>query len=281
MVRIHVGQPLIQHLSQARISRTAMDQTPPTIDGPPPMPTSTSLVSRMMNVFAAPGEVFEEVKRTSNQAANWLVPAILAAVLGVVATVIIFSQPTVVRQIREQQEKAFDQQVKDGKMTRQQADQILASMEKVMGPMMMIGGSVAVVIIAFARLFWWGLIMWLLARWALKVEVPYLKAVAVAGLASLIITLGGIVQLLLGVILGKMMATISPALVLKEFDFTSRMHFLLGAVNLFKIWTMVVLGIGLARLTGSSWAKATVLMLIYWAVFSLALVGMKLGQFAL
>jgi len=258
-----------------------MDQTPPIAEGPPPVPESTSLVSRMMNVFASPGEVFEEVKRTSNQAANWVVPAILAAVIGVVATLIIFSQPTVVRQIREQQEKAFEQQVKDGKMTRQQADQILAGMEKMMGPMMMIGGSVGAVIVAFARLFWWGLVMWLIARWALKVEVPYLKAVAVAGLASLIITLGAVVQLLLGVILGKMMATLSPALVLKEFDFTNRLHFLLGAVNLFKIWTMVVLGIGLARLTGSSWAKATVLMLIYWVVFSLALVGMKLGQFAL
>jgi hypothetical protein len=258
-----------------------MDQTPPIAEGPPPVPETTSLASRMMNVFASPGEVFEEVKRTPNQTTNWLVPAILAAVVGVVATVLIFSQPTIKRQIREQQEKAFQQQVNEGKMTQQDADKILAGMEKFMGPMMMVGGSLSVIAMAFGRLFLWGLVMWLIARWLLKVDVPYLKMVAVAGLSSLIITLGGIVQLLLGVILGKMMATVSLALFLKDFEFTNRMHFLLAAVNLFKLWAMVLLGLGLARLTASSWAKATLLMLIYWAVFSLVLIGIGLGQFTL
>jgi len=260
-----------------------MDQTPPTAEAPPPVPHSstTSLPSRMLNVFASPGEVFEEVKRTPNAAVNWLVPAIIAGVIGVVATLLIFSQPTIQRQVREGQEREMEKRVKAGEMTQQQADQASAMMEKVMGPMMMIGGSIGAVVVGFGRVFWWGLMLWLIARWALKVQIPYLKAVEVAGLSSLIITLGAIVQLLLGVILGKMIATASPALFLKEFDLTSRMHFLLGAVNLFKVWTMVVLGLGLARLTGSSWAKATVLMLIYWAVLSLILIGIGLGQFAL
>ena len=258
-----------------------MDQTPPTAAGPPPVPESTSLVSRMVNTFASPGEVFEEVKRTPNQSTNWIVPAILAAVVGVIATVLIFSQPTIKRQIREQQEKAFQQQVNAGKMTQQDADKILEGMEKFMGPMMMIGGSAAALAMAFGRVFLWGLVMWLIARWVFKIQISYLKAVGVAGLVTLIMTLGGIVQLLLGVILGKMMAGVSLALFLKEFDFTKRTHFLLGAVNVFKLWSMVLLGLGLARFTGSSWAKSTLFMLIYWAVFSLILIGIGLGQFTL
>jgi len=235
----------------------------------------------MVNTFAAPGEVFEEVQRTPNQSTNWIVPAILAAVVGVIATVLILSQPTIKRQIREQQEKAFQQQVNDGKMTQQDADKILEGMEKFMGPMMMVFGSATAVAMAFGRVFLWGLVMWLIARWVFKTQIPYLKAVGVAGLVTLIMTLGGIVQLLLGMILGKMMAGVSLALFLKEFEFTNKVHFLLGAVNLFKLWAMALLGLGLARFTGSSWAKSTLFMLIYWAVFSLILIGIGLGQFTL
>ena len=260
-----------------------MDQTPPPVEMPPSLPQAltTSLTSRLVNVFASPSEVFEEVKRTPNAAANWLVPAVLAAVVGVVATLLIFSQPTIQRQIREQQERAFEQQVKDGKMTQQQADKMLETMEKISGPMMKIGGSIGAVVMGFGRLFWWGLVLWLIARWGLKSEIPYLKAVEVAGLSSMIITLGAVVQLLLGVILGKMMATVSLALLLKDFDFTNRMHFLLAAVNVFNFWLVGLLGLGLARLTGSSWGKATLFVLVYWVVISLALIGMKLGQFAM
>jgi len=256
-----------------------MEPTSPGVETPPE--PRSSLVARLMNVFAAPGEVFDEVKATPTTVMNWLAPAILAAVAGVVATLVIFSQPTILRQVREEQEKAMQQQVEAGKMTQQQADRSLEAMGKFTGPMMKIAGSAGAVVMSFARLFWWGLVLWLIAKWALKADIRYMKAVEIAGLSSLIITLGAIVELLLGVLLGKMIATVSPALFLKEFDPTSRVHFMLGAVNLFKLWAMVVLSLGLARLTGVPWGKATLLMLIYWAVFTLMLIGLKLGQFTL
>jgi len=266
-----------------------MDQTPPNLETPPagpptpPLPSvaRTSLVARLFNVYAAPGEVFDEVKATGTTVVNWLVPALLGAVVGVVATWMIFSQPTILRQIREQQEKAMQQRVEAGKMTQQQADQTLEAMQKFSGPMMKIGGSISAVVVTVVRLFWWGLVLMLIARWGLKRPIPYLKAVEVAGLASMIAVLGGIVQLLLGVILGKMMATASLALLLKEFDFTKKTHFLLAAVNLFNFWLVAVMGLGLARLSGSSFARATFLLLAYWVVISLLLIGVGMGQFAL
>ena len=257
-----------------------MDQMPPTTEGPPPVPESSSLLSRMVNVFAAPDEVFEEVKRTPKTAANWLVPAIISAVVGVVAAVVLFSQPTILRQMQEGQTRVMEKQVQDGKMTQEQADKATEAMEKIIGPMMMVIGAVGAVAVSFGRVFWWGLVMMLIAKWFLKSQIRYLKAVEIAGLASLIITLGGVVQTLLAVFLGKM-ATVSLTLLLKEFDFTSKLHFMLGAVNLFKLWAIVVLGAGLARLAGVSWAKATLLMLVYWVVWSLVLIGINMGQFTL
>src|SRR6516162_4011560 len=85
--------------------------------------TGMSLAGRLMNVFAAPGEVFEEVRIRPPSVANWLVPMLIFAVVGTIGAFIMFSQPAIIQQIHEQQAAAMDKQVKDGKLTQAQADQ--------------------------------------------------------------------------------------------------------------------------------------------------------------
>ena len=60
-----------------------------------------SLTARLFNVFADPGEVFEEVKNGKPSAANWMVPALVFALAGVISVVVIFSQPAIVQQIHD------------------------------------------------------------------------------------------------------------------------------------------------------------------------------------
>jgi len=74
----------------------------------PPLPAdrsvtpTSSLGARLLNVYATPGEVFEEVRQSPPSAANWLVPVLLSCLISVISAVAIFSQETVVRQIQEQ-----------------------------------------------------------------------------------------------------------------------------------------------------------------------------------
>ena len=176
----------------------------------------------------------------------------------------------------------MEQQVKDGKLTRQQADQALAVMEKFTGPTMMaIFGSVGAVVTSFIRLFWWGLVLLLLGRWFLKARFDYLKAVEVAGLASMITILGMIVSMLLIVNLGKMFSTPSLALVINDFDEKNKSHLMLGAVNVFNFWLIGVLGAGLSRLAGVPFLRAVFVVLGYWLAVSLLLIFIGLGTFAL
>jgi len=260
-----------------------MDQTPPNLEAPPPAPPSptSSLPARLMNVIASPAEVFDEVKATPTTTSNWVVPALIASVLGIVFTLVMFSQPAIQRQVRQQQEKAFEQQVKAGKMTQQQADQAIEMTQKFTGPIMKIVGAVSAVFMSFTKLFWWALVLWLIAKWFLKVDVPYMKVVEVVGLSSIIVVLGGIVALLLMVIFGKMFASASLGLLVSEFDVTNKKHFLLAAVNVFNFWFVAVVGLGLARLAGASFGRATLIFLAYWVAMSLLLIGIGMGQFAL
>jgi hypothetical protein len=122
-------------------------ETAPANPDSEPQPVQMTLWARLMNVFAAPGDVFEEVKNSQPSTANWLAPAFIFIVVGMISSIVIFSQPAIVQQIRDQQAKVMDQQVKAGKLTQAQADQALAAMDKFAGPtMLMAFGCVGAVV---------------------------------------------------------------------------------------------------------------------------------------
>jgi len=250
-----------------------MDQ-PPFIAETPPTPASkapsTSLAARLLNVFAIPGDVFDEIKASPYAAANWVVPALIAAVVGALSAVVIFSQPTIQQKIREQQEQMIEKQVKAGTMSRADADRAEAMIGKMSNPTMLkVFGAFGAAAGGFVRLFWLGLVLWLLGRWFLKVRFGYLKAVEVAGLASMISVLGMIVTMLLVVNFGKLTSTPSLALAISDFDMKNKSHLLLGALNVFDFWLIGVMASGLARLAGVPFVRAAFLVLGYWIVAEL------------
>lgn len=247
----------------------------------PPAP-ATSLASRLLNVIAAPGDVFTEIKSAPTQVANWLVPVLLFAVVGIISVCIMFSQPAIRQTIHDQQVKALDKQVQQGKMTQAQEDQALQVMDKFMGPTMLaVFGSIGMVMTSFISVFWWALVLWLLGRWLLKAHFGYLKAVEVAGLSSLIISLGMVIGTPLCVIFGRLNAGPSLALLVSDFDLSNRVHLLLGAANAIYFWHTVVLAVGLAKLSGASTARAALVVFTYWVLIELLLIAVGLGSWTL
>jgi len=254
--------------------------TPEPVSAAPP-PTS-SLAERLLNVFVAPGEVFAEVKTARASVANWLVPVLIYAGVGVISVCLMFAQPAIQQSIHDQQVKAMDKLVQQGKMTQAQEDQALQVMEKFFGPTMLaVTGSFSLVIYSFASVFGWALVLWLAGLWGLKIRFGYLKAVEVSGLACLITVLGMVFTTLLAVILGRLYAGPSLGLFVNSFDPTNRGHLLLGAINVVNLWHAGVLAVGLARLSGAPAGKAAVVIFGFWVVLELLLIGIGLGQWAL
>jgi len=228
-------------------------------------PTS-SLAGRPLNVFAAPSEVFEELRTSAPATANWLVRLLLACLVGLSYAFAVFSQESILQSMREAQEKAMQQRVDAGKMTRQQADQALSVSEQFMGPTMMkVFGSVGAVVANCVMLFLVALIIWLLGRWAFKNRFPYLKAMEVAGLAGTINILGGIVAMLLAVVMGNMAMTPGPVLLVHEFDPANKVHAFLAQLNVFMLWYIALLSLGLAKLCRVAFGKAAIWLFGVWA----------------
>jgi hypothetical protein len=239
-----------------------------------PQPPSMSLWGRLLNVFATPGDVFQEVKDAKVSTANWLVPSLILIVVSWVSSLLIFSQPSINHQLSEITEQAIQKQVERSQMSEQQAEQARAMGEKWAGISAKIGAALTPVIAGFVTPFFWGLIVWGVGAGLLKAKFPYMKAVEIVGLANMVNVLEIILRTLLIVGLGNLYASTSLVLLVKQFDPQNTVHSLLALVNVMTFWLLAVRGIGLARLSGVSFAKALAWVFGVWVAYTGLLVGL-------
>ena len=239
---------------------------------PTSSPESTapsSLFGRLANVIASPAEVFDELRTAPRRAANWLVPAILLAVIGAICGLVVVSQPAIAQQLREVRDQAIQKQVAKGEITAQDAERASATLEK-LGP---IFATVAAVVGAamdgFARPFVAAAILWLLAVKVFKAPLPYLTAVEAAGLASVVLVLGRVINSLIVLVMGNLFVNASPILLVGKVDLSKASHLFLANLDAFSLWYLVVIAVALSRLTNVPLARAGSCCLAVWVVLGL------------
>ena len=229
----------------------------------------SSFMTRATNVFMSPGELYAEVAQAPPQTTSWLLPFMLSIVMALVITVALFNNPTLRQQIYDMQEKGMKKAVAEGKMTQENADRASEAMES-SGPVMFIaiGGTSAVFIVA-AIFFGVSLLLWLAGKYMMAMPGGYKKMLEVFGLASLIGVLGSIITLLLMNVMNSFYASPSGALlVLDSFDSANKMHRLLSSLNIFTVWEMAIVGLGMSRISGKSVGTGMGISLGLWAVWT-------------
>src|SRR5579884_308375 len=229
---------------------------------PPPTPEQamtpfTSVGAKMANVFVTPAEVFDEVRSSPINSANWFVPLIVNILAGIIYIMTIYSQPTIIQQLREQQEAPLETMVKQGKMSRQAADQQIARMESFMSPGFMKTTGILMMFFASpAMLFFVAVIFWLVGRFAFGAHFEFMKGVEAIGFASMIGVLQLVFMTLLAVIYGSLFMNVRPVLLIKHFNPNNLWHVFIASLNLMVVWYFAVLAIALQRFTGTRFWKA-------------------------
>jgi len=242
-----------------------MENPPPVLETGPQAPQpAMSLGARLFNVFATPGEVFEQIKNSRVSAANWVLPALLLIVVSWLGAWLVFSQDSIKQQVREITDQAIEKQVQKSHMSEQQAEQARAVGAKFGSIGTIVSAVAAPVFAAFLTPFWWGLIIWLVGSKAFNASFSYMKAVEVAGLAGMISVLDAIVRTLLILVLGNLFASPSLAVFVKQFDPQNHVHGMLAVVNVMSFWVLSVRALGLARLTGAGFGKAAAWVFGIW-----------------
>ena len=239
---------------------------------PETLPPPTSFFTRFSNVFASPGELFAEVAVQPVQLSSWLIPLFLSILLMVGTTMLIFSNDSLRTQALEKQREAIQKMINEGKITQEQADKQLQMMEG--SKLMLVFAGAAALGMSLIVFFAIPLIVWLAAMMMLKYHGGYFKIVEAYGLTVFVSFLGGIVTIMLMNIFQSIYASPGGWLLLAQsYDSKNSVHTLISAVNIFYLWQVALIGIGLSRLTGKPAGAGMGVAFGLWAVVVLVIVA--------
>jgi len=228
---------------------------------------STSLRDRLLNIFVAPGEVFEEVVASPRSTGDWRLPVLLNCLAGIVLFLVVAARSPVAPGTDGEGQSTLTSSVSatpPGAAAAPFGDAGSEAAARLVGPS-------AIVAVNFAGTFWSALVLWLAGRLFLKTRFPFLKTVEIAGLTTVILALGTVVTTLLVWVTGDGFARPAMSLLVGEFNPANKFHQALAAMNFFHVWMAAVLSIGLAKLSDVTAKEAAVWVFGYWIVLRLAL----------
>jgi hypothetical protein len=228
-----------------------------------------SLPARLLNVFAVPGEVFEDVRASVPSLANWLAPAFLYLLVGWVGAWLVYSQPAVQQRMQEMQTQLIQKMVDKGMIPKDQTEKQMAGAR--IG--MMIGPYLEPMFEAFVLPVLWALVLWGVGRMVFKANFEFIKALEVSGLANAIAVLGDLVHTLLVVGLGNMITSASPATLMNGADPQKPTFAVLAVFNITTLWLLAVRSVGLARLCGVQFMTAAFWVFGIWFLW----MGLAIG----
>jgi len=248
------------------------ENTPVETDILPAAQESISLGDAMAGVFTEPGDTFEAVKRSAKRN-YWLIPVLILIAVSILSSILVTRDEELVSEIKTQQNEAmkkrFDEAVKEGKMTRESADEQLENTEKMFGGSMfvilgIVGSIFGVLIIFFikALIYWGGLKVF-------KGSAGYVDIMNVLGLTALITTIQMVVDTALAIVMGKLMMNIGPVLLFTQESVGKDTFVLLANFDLINIWYLIIVGIGLAKISDLKNSQTIPFVFVLWIAWVL------------
>ncbi len=223
------------------------------------------LVKRIIGVFLSPSATFAAVR----QRPNWLVPAIIIVLISL-------GQVHLMKPViqKEQQTRIIEKMEEKG-VPQEQIDNTLEKSMKAMNYTI----YPTVVIVTFINFLIGAAIWFFVGRTILGADVKYAQMLGVNVYRYFITTLGGLIKL--PIILAKQTLNVhfSLATFLPDAQKETFLYKFLAQVEVFNIWSIAVLCIGIAVVTRTDVKKIwpwVVILFVLWYVVSIG-VGSLVG----
>lgn len=231
-----------------------------------------SLTDALSGVFTEPGETFSSVKNSPKKN-YWLIPILIFILISVLSRYLVTNDEEIYSEIKTKQteavKKRLDEAVKEGKMSQEDANSRMEQMEKGFsktGPLFWISIIVAPIIFVFIFLFLKGLIFWGGLK-IFKSPVSYMQIITVLGLASIIDSIQTIIDSVLAIVTGRIMANIGPILIFPKDSLSDKMSTFLAHFDLLNIWYFIILGIGFAVIGNLKSRQTIPLVFVLWLIW--------------
>jgi hypothetical protein len=229
--------------------------------------TKMSFTDKIVGILSSPGEVYAYVAKSVEEKSNWVIPFISTILITVIFTFVVFKQPAIQTEMQNVQEKAFQKQIDQGKMTQEQVDKAM-EYSKPGSPMFLIFGSIGAVLVMALVLFGYSLLYWLAGKIFFKSVIGYSKILEVYGLSMLVMVITSLLTMILVVAMGTIHAAPALSMLVSDFDPTNKVHKLLAAINLFTFWQLAVVTIGLSKVWNITIMKALAVTGAVWIIWT-------------
>lgn len=233
-----------------------------TLQAPSPVPGNAhpGLISRLSNLFFSPTSTFKAIQTKP----DWIVPALIFAVIMALFGYIQVTNPGLIKAQREMVEQMMEKMNVPPEQVAQQMEAGQAR-SRITTPLGAFAGPVIMLIFI-------GSAIWLfVSNVIFGAKARYGQMLGVTSYTALITALGTLVKLPIMTAKGDLMvhfsiATFLPASMSKTFVYT----FLMFATDIFNIWTIAVLAIGVAVVsnlkTSKVWPVVVLINLVYYAI---------------
>ncbi len=229
---------------------------------------------KMIGIFTEPAKTYESISKFPPRTIDWFLPVFLTFLIIAITQIVINSNKGLHSQIVDKQitrmQQSLDKAVKDGRITQEQANQQLNTIQdrlESFGGLQIVFIFVGVLIGGFIVFFILAGIYYLFAKFVLKGDGNYNSALVASGMTFYI----GILQVIVATILTFALVRLLPDTSLASFmdsERTSFAGFIFSKLDVFSIWIYIVLSIGLAKMFKSQSTGK-----YYAVVFGLWLIG--------
>lgn len=248
------------------------DQTSQIIDSSEE--TELSHSDKMIGIFTEPAKTYEYISKHPIKTIDWFLPFVLLLTVVTITQFLLMSNKEIHFQIVDKQmtkmQQNYNKLVSEGKMTQDEADKQLSTIQDRMqkfGPVQMIFTVVGVFIGGFIVFFIMCGIYYLFAKFLLKGDGNYNSVLVASGMTSYIAIIQVIIAAILAFAFGRLFSDTSVAAFLDS-DKTTLLGFILSKLDVFSIWAYFILSIGLAKMF-----KARNIAAYFAVVFGIWIIG--------
>lgn len=236
---------------------------------------------KMVGVFTNPVQTFEQMSKFPPRVIDWFLPVSILIVMVILSSVIQMSNPEISYQIKQKKfaelEKTMNEMVEKGQLSREMADEQIEKnremIDRLSGGLGTLITSVSTIFGVFIVFFIMAGIFFLFSKFALKGEGNYQSALSAYGLSFYISTLGSIIITILTLFLGRIFSDTSVAAFM-GMDKSTIVGLLLSKLDIFSIWVLSVVSIGLAKMFHSrSMGKYFAMIFGLWILWGLFAFG--------
>jgi len=236
----------------------------------------TSFTTRAANVVTAPGELYSEIASAPVQNTSWLIPYLMLVVMAGMMVFSIRNNPVLYDGIVQEQRAELQKKVDAREMEQAQADR---AAEFLNNPAMFLALGILFGTLAITGvLFLIPLILTGLSKWTLGYAGGYRKMLEVYGITNIISVAGTLVTMIMMNLLNSPRAQPGGAFFLQEiYDKENFVHNLLASMNIFTIWQVALVGLGISAVSGKKSGAGMALAFGAWGVWVLISSSMGWG----